>query len=164
MTVRFITQLLKFFYPLVKKVLPYQVYAYLAVGAANTLFNIALFSLVYRICKNTEVQYSGIHIAAIAVEAATIVSFILSAFSGFWLNKNFAFSHSHTGKAETKKQFGKYVLIALQGQISAYLLTKGMIVLLDMNASLAYIITAVIMLTINYFLQKLITFRKVRTV
>lgn len=146
-------QLLKFFYPLVKKLLPYQVYAYLAVGAANTVFNIGLFSLVYQLCRDA-------NLTATAVEIATIISFAISACTGFWLNKNFAFHNGATDKKETGKQFGKYVLIALQGQVSAYILTKGMILLLAMNASLAYIITAAIMLTVNYFLQKYFTFRK----
>jgi len=57
------------------------------------------------------------------------------------------------------KEFGKYMIVGLQGQVSAYLLTKGMIVLFSLNASYAYVITTIIMLTVNYFLQKYFTFR-----
>ncbi len=146
----YIHQLLKFFYPLVSKLILYQVYAYLAVGAANTLLNIGLFVVIYFALANT----------MLAVELATVVSFAVTVITGFWLNKNFAFTDAANDKAATQKQFGKYVLVALQGQLSAYLLTKGMIVFLTMDASIAYFITAVFMLTLNYFLQKYFTFRK----
>lgn len=146
----YIHQLLKFFYPPVKKLMPYQVYAYLAVGTANTLLNIGLFAALYLAFATS----------LLAVEAATVISFVVTVMTGFWLNKNFAFTNGGDGKKEKVKQFGKYGLVALQGQCSAYLLTKGMIVLFNINASVAYFITAVIMLTLNYFLQKYFTFRR----
>lgn len=155
MAYRFIQQLLKIGYPLFSRWLPFQVYAYLSVGAANTVFNIGLFALVYGSVNQHTV---------IAVEIATVTSFVISAFSGFWLNKHFAFTQSGNDKQTNRKQFGKYVLIAVQGQVSAYLLTKGMVTFLSMHASLAYLVTAAIMLTINYFLQKHFTFRKTQSV
>lgn len=155
MLYRLIRQLLKYFYPLFSRWLPYQVYAYLAVGAANTIFNIGLFAIVYNSTKNSP---------SLAVEIATVVSFTISAITGFWLNKHFAFTQADNEKRATGKQFTKYVLIAVQGQISAYLLTKGMVSFLLIDASVAYLLTAIIMLTINYFLQKHITFRKTASI
>lgn len=146
---KFILQLLNFFYPLMKKFIPFQMYAYLAVGAANTLLNIGLFILCYQAFVAT----------SLAVETATVFSFVITVITGFWLHKNFVFTDAGNDKKDIQQQFGKYALVALQGQLSAYLLTKGMIVLLKMNASAAYVITAVIMLTLNYFLQKYFTFR-----
>lgn len=151
---KFILQLLNFFYPLVRKFMPFTVYTYLAVGAANTLLNIGLFILCYQVFFAT----------SLAVETATVISFVITVISGFWLHKNFAFTDAGNDKKDIQQQFGKYALVALQGQLSAYLLTKGMTVLLKMNASVAYVITAIIMLTLNYFLQKYFTFRKRRTV
>lgn len=155
MLYKLIRQLLKYFYPLFSRWLPYQVYAYLAVGAANTISNIGLFVLVFNGTKNT---------SSFGVEIATIVSFTISAISGFWLNKHFAFTQADHEKRATGKQFAKYVLIAVQGQISAYLLTRGMVSFLLIDASVAYLLTAIIILTINYFLQKHITFRKTASV
>jgi len=144
-----IHRLLKFFYPLVKKLMPYQVYAYLAVGAANTLLNIGLFIVLYVALAHT----------MLAVEVATLISFLLTVLSGFWLSKNFAFTSSDNGRKETQKQFGKYFLVSLQGQFSDYLITKGLIIVLLMNPTLAYLISTVVMLILNYFLQKYFTFR-----
>jgi putative flippase GtrA len=156
-----IRQFLKLFYPIVDRFMSFQVYAYLAVGAANTLFNIGLFAGLYWYISNSPGFYVlGYDIQFLAVEIATVVSFLLSVFTGFWLNKNFAFTDASNEKKEKAKQFGKYFLVALQGQFSDYLLTKGQIVLLKTNPTVAYLISTVIMLIITYFLQKYYTFKK----
>lgn len=145
----YIHRLLKLLYLPVKGLMPYQIFAYLAVGAANTFLNIGLFIVLY----------SALSGAVLSLEISTVISFIITVLTGFWLNKNFAFSGSDTDRIDLKKQFAKYMIVALQGQVSAYLLTKGMIVLFSLNASYAYVITTIIMLTVNYFLQKYFTFR-----
>ena len=149
---RCIQQLLDFFYPVVKRLMPFSVYAYLVVGAANTVLNIGLFVLFMYVFSGT----------LLALEVSTVISFVFTVVTGFWLNRNFAFSGSGERCSETQQQFGRYALVALQGQFSAYVLTKVMTVLLSVNASVAYFVTTVIMLTLNYFLQKYFTFRKSR--
>ena len=154
-----INYFLKLFYPLFKKVMPYQVYAYLAVGAANTLFNIGMFTAFYLLISHS----SGFLIFSfncknLAVEFATIISFLLSVFSGFWLSKTFAFTEASNEKREKTKQFGKYFLVSLQGQFSDYLITKGLIIFLLIDPTTAYLISTLIMLILNYFLQKYYTF------
>ncbi len=141
--------LLKFFYPLVKKLIPYQLYAYLAVGAANTVLNIGLFTVLFLTLDSS----------VIAVEVATTISFSITVITGFWLTKNFAFTSASNDKAATKKQFGKYFFVALQGQFSDYLITKGLIVVVLLHPTLAYLLSTFIMLILNYFLQKYFTFR-----
>lgn len=145
----FIHQSLKLFYPIVKKMMPYQVYAYFAVGAVNTLLNIGLFIISYLVLANT----------ILAVELATVISFVITVITGFWLSKSFAFTEAGNEKKETQKQFGKYFLVSLQGQFSDYLITKGLIILLLMNATIAYLLSTVIMLFLTYFLQKYFTFK-----
>lgn len=95
-----------------------------------------------------------------AVEISTFVALIITILSGYWLQKNFVFIASDKEKKQTKKQLLKYSLVALQGQFSAYILTKAMIVLMYLHPTTAYFITTIIMLVINYFLQKYFTFRK----
>ncbi len=155
-----IRQLLKFFYPIVKKVMPFQVYAYLAVGAANTLLNIILFAGCYSLLVATGgITIAGLHLNKLAVEIATIISFAITVATGFWLSKNFAFTDASNEKKEKAKQFGKYFLVSLQGQFSDYLITKALIVLLLIKPIVAYFISTFIMLLLNYFLQKYFTFK-----
>lgn len=149
---KFILQLLNMFYPLIRKFIPFQVYAYLAVGAANTVLNIALFAVLYLAFTYT----------TLAVEAATVLSFSITVITGFWLSKNFAFTDARKEKKETHRQFRKYFLVSLQGQFSDYLITKGLIVFLLMNPVIAYFISTFIMLILNYFLQKYYTFKTKR--
>ncbi len=146
---KLIQQLLKLFYPLVKKLFPFDIYAYLAVGAVNTLLNIFLFTALYFTFSKT----------VFSVEIATFISFTITVFTGFWLNKNFAFTNSGHDKSTKQKQFGKYFLVSLQGQFSDYLITKGLIIFLVIQPTIAYLISTVIMLTLNYFLQKYFTFK-----
>jgi len=161
----YIQQLLKFFYPLVKKLMPFQVYAYLAVGAANTVFNIVLFAVCYwLVAAATGISIAGIQTNSLAVEIATIISFAITVITGFWLSKNFAFTDAANEKKEKAKQFGKYFLVSVQGQFSDYLITKGLIVLLLINPVVAYFISTFIMLLINYFLQKYYTFKTKNTI
>jgi len=161
----YIQQLLKFFFPLVKKLIPFQVYAYLAVGAANTILNIALFAVCYwLISAATGISLAGLQLHTLAVEIATVISFVITVITGFWLSKNFAFTDASDEKKEKAKQFGKYFLVSLQGQFSDYLITKGLIVLLLINPVIAYFISTFIMLLINYFLQKYYTFKTNNTI
>jgi putative flippase GtrA len=157
---KFIQYFLDLFYPLFKKVMPFKVYAYLAVGAANTLFNIGLFTLFYLlIFHSTGLIVFGINLKILAVEIATIISFLLSVVTGFWLSKNFAFTDASNEKKETTKQFGKYFLVSLQGQFSDYLITKGLIIFLRIDPTIAYLISTFVMLVLNFFLQKYYTFK-----
>jgi putative flippase GtrA len=151
---------LNLFYPIFKKILSFKVYAYLAVGAANTLFNIGLFTLFYLlIFHSSGWVISGFNLNILSVEIATVISFLLSVVSGFWLSKNFAFTDASNEKNEKKKQFGKYFLVSLQGQFSDYLITKGLIIFLAIEPTIAYLISTFIMLIINFFLQKYYTFK-----
>jgi putative flippase GtrA len=160
MTEQYIRRLLKFFYPLVKKLLPYQVYAYLAVGAANTVLNITLFATCYwLIVQVASISATLLPMLKLAVEIATTISFVITVFTGFWLSKKFAFTSADNKKTERAKQFGKYFLVSLEGQLSDYLITKGLIVLLLVNPVTAYLISTAVMLLINYFLQKNYTFK-----
>jgi putative flippase GtrA len=152
---QFINQVLELFYPLMKRWMPFQVFSYLLVGAANTILNIALFIL----CFHTLTLSDNIFMQKVALELATIISFGLTVISGFWLSKNFAFREASYEKNESKKQFGKYALVSLQGQFSDYLITKGLVLFLFFHPSIAYCISTIIMLILNYFLQKYFTFR-----
>ena len=156
---KFVQYWLDLFYPLFKKFMPYQFYAYLSVGAVNTLLNILLFVYIYRLCWQIESTYAQISISSMALEIATSISFLISAFTGFWLNKNFAFTESSDERKVIYSQFGKYFMISAQGQLSDYLITKTLTIVLLLDARLAYLSSTFIMITLNYFLQKYYTFR-----
>jgi putative flippase GtrA len=153
-----ITHLLKLLYPVFKKWLPYQVFAYLAIGALNTLLNIVLFAVFYQII----LPEPGITVNNYLVASYTIalmIAFVLTVPTGFWLSKNFAFIDAANNVKENKKQFGKYFLVVLQGLGSDYLIMKTLIVFLGIYPTVAKVISTVIVLTLNFLLQKYFTFK-----
>lgn len=163
MAKKFIQHFLNLLYPVFKKIFPYDVYAYLAVGAANTALNIALFASTYWLFSHaTNLDFVAIDIKVFAVELATIISFLTTVATGFWLSKNFVFTSASNEKNEKAKQFGKYFYVSLQGQFSDYLITKGLIIFVLIKPIAAYFISTFIMLLINYFLQKYFTFKSKR--
>ncbi|MDN3205622.1 GtrA family protein [Algoriphagus sediminis] len=91
---------------------------------------------------------------------ALIISFFATIPTGFWLSKNFAFKTIDAGKKKTGKQFFKYILVVSQGLGSDYLILKGLIVFFNAQPTVAKIVSTVIVLTVNFLLQKYFTFKK----
>lgn len=154
-----IESFLKLFYPIFKKWLAYDVYAYLAVGAINTALNILLFAVLYEFILPKEGWLiSGYTIASYTI--ALFIAFLATIPTGFWLSKNFAFKSVSAGAKKTTKQLFKYILVVGQGLGSDYLILKGLILFLSMEPTVAKIFSTVIVLTINFMLQKYFTFKK----
>lgn len=155
-----INVLLDLFYPIFRKVLPFQLYAYLAVGAMNTALNILLFAAIYALLPQPGLFINDFLVASYTISLA--IAFVLTVPTGYWLAKNFAFRESGVGERQAGQRLGKYVLVVLQGLGSDYLLMKAMIVFLDIHPTVAKIISTVVVLTLNYLLQKYFTFKSQR--
>lgn len=148
---------MKWVYPIFKRFLPYDVYAYLAVGAGNTVLNILLFALFYQVVL-IEKMYTIFSFPFESYTVALIIAFILTVPTGFWLSKSFAFTEAP--KQQNTQQLIKYFLVVLQGLVSDYLIFKLFIVVFDAHPTASKVISTVIVLTFNYLLQKYFTFRK----
>ena len=152
-----IQTVLDIFYPLFERFFPYDVYAYLAVGAANTALNIFLFAICYQFVLPPEgASFFGFTIASYTI--SLIVAFFATIPTGFWLAKHFAFK-SGAGTGRTGRQLGKYFLVVLQGLGSDYLLLVGFILLAGFHPTLAKVVSTVIVLSVNFLLQKYFTFQ-----
>jgi putative flippase GtrA len=145
-------------YPLFKRILPYQVFAYLGVGAMNTALNIILFAVLYQLLlPEPGISINGFLIASYTI--SLLIAFLVTVPTGFWLSKNFAFAAGGSESNEAGKQMGKYFLVVLQGLVSDYLLLKVLIVYGDFHPTLAKIISTFVVLSCNYLLQKYFTFK-----
>ncbi len=151
-----ISSILNLIYPIVKRWIPFQIYAYLAVGAANTILNILLFTLFFRVILKQEV-YTAFSFSMASYTLALIIAFIITVPTGFWLSKQFAFTNAAV--QQNGVQLGKYFLVVLQGLVSDYLLFKASIVFFNLDPVLAKVLSTVIVLTVNYLLQKYFTFK-----
>ena len=154
--------LLALFYPLFQGFLTYQVYAYLAVGALNTFLNIALFAIFFHSMSPDGYALGGVIIESYTI--SLILAFLLTVPTGYWLAKHFAFnSQSSSGKEDAYKLL-RYFLVVSQGLISDYLLLKFLVEVLDVYPTVAKVVSTVVILTVNYLLQKFYTFKNVRSV
>lgn len=148
---------LRFFYPLMKRFLPYDLYAYLAVGAANTALNILLFALFYQVLPGEKISIFGLQMANYTL--SLLIAFIATVPTGFWLAKYFAFHRENASKGQTSQEFGKYFLVVLQGLLSDYLLLLAFILLLHFHPTLAKVLSTVVVVAVNFLLQKHFTFK-----
>jgi len=156
---KIITFFLNLFYRLFRKFLPYQLYAYLAVGALNTILNIVIFALCYHfILPKAGVSIMGVHFESYTINL--VIAFLITVPTGFWLARTFAFEVGVTEKTDSSKKLIKYFLVVLQGLGTDYLIMKTLIVVFRVEPTLAKIISTVIALSINYLLQKYFTFVK----
>jgi putative flippase GtrA len=144
---------------LVKKWLPFDVYAYLAMGAINTAFNIILFAVLYYFLPS-QIHLGVMELSFKSYTLSLLIAFIITVPTGFWLAKHLAFNQS--GSSENGRQLGKYFLVVLQGLITDFLLMKAMIVLLHLHPTLAKIVSTFIVLSFNYLLQKYFTFKTMK--
>jgi putative flippase GtrA len=129
------------------------------VGALNTALNIVLFAMMYQfILPQPGITIKGFLVASYTI--SLLIAFMLTVPTGFWLAKYFAFDQTNTVSENKNKQLGKYFLVVLQGLGSDYLILKGLIVFFDMHPTVAKIISTMIVLTLNYLLQKYFTFKE----
>jgi putative flippase GtrA len=159
---RLFSDLINFFleliFPIFKKWMPFQVYAYLAVGAGNTLLNILLFVAVYQfILPQGDILFFGISVASYTL--ALLIAFLLTVPTGFWLSKNFAFTEAANNTKANRNQLGRYFLVVVQGLISDFVILKLLIEAGGLNPNLAKLLSTIIVLTVNYLLQKYFTFK-----
>lgn len=155
---RSLDSFLYFFYRIFKKWLPYEVYAYLAVGGLNTALNILIFAVFYE----WMVPKQGIWILDFTIQSysiALLLAFFATIPTGFWLSKNFAFKQAEEPLKKTPKQLFKYLLVVGQGLGSDFLILKCLVLLMDMEPTIGKIISTVIVLTVNFLLQKYFTFK-----
>jgi len=149
---------LNLFFPLFKEKLSYQVYAYLAVGAANTVLNILIFALFLEfILPQNNVLFLGFSFASYTI--GLLVAFFLTIPTGFWLSKNFAFINKTKTHIKVGGQIRKYFAVVLQGLCSDYLILKGLIIFIGLHPTPSKIISTVIVVTLNFYLQKYYTFK-----
>lgn len=136
----------------------FSVFAYLSLGAVNTLLNIALFALCYQvILSKAEYLILGFPVASYTI--SLLFAFFLTIPSGYWLAKHFAFKTENSQPTATSLL--KYSLVVTQGLISDFLLMKLMIEVFGIHPTIAKVNSTVIVLTANYILQKYFTFRSV---
>jgi len=159
-----ILQLLDFFYPLFKKVMPLQTYRYAACGGINTILGIVLYSVGYNFIFKKQVVHLGYvpfygnlalepHIAADYLFAIWIVFPI-----GFYFSRYVVFQES---KLRRRIQLFRYFLVTICSMLINYFGLKLFVDVCHFYPTPSKVATTVLVVGFSYMAQRHFSFKAV---
>ena len=135
--------------------MPEQTFRYAACGGSNTLLAIVVFNVFNKLVfkeQNVDIGF----VVLKPHNAALFISFCVSYVVGFLLMKFVVFADSNLG---SRIQLFRYLLAYVVNLILSYFLLKLQVEYLKMDATMAQLITTVIVIAISYLSQKHFTFK-----
>lgn len=106
--------------PFVKSIMPLQTFRYAVCGGVNLTLITGIYHLLYRVVFNFEI----LHIGSLAISSPVVahcIVFVISLFTGFYLNSNVAFRLS---PLKSRTQFVRYTLSNLGSLGVSYMFLK----------------------------------------
>ena len=93
---RRLTRIIDIFYlPPLRRLVPLQTFRYAVCGGANMGFDLLLYFILYNFVLDKEgVVHLGDFVAVSSYNAAWMIVFPITFFTGFWLNRHIAFHGS----------------------------------------------------------------------
>jgi putative flippase GtrA len=150
-----ITQLIDFFYPPFKRLMPLRTFRYAACGSSNLLLDIFLFYTSYNFIFHKKI----VDLRFIVLEpytAALGMSFMFTFPIGFLLSKYIVFNSS---ELRGRIQLFRYILIVAVNLLLNYSLLKVMIEYMNFYPTVARIFGTGFIVTFSYLSQKHFTFK-----
>ena len=151
-----IIQLIDFFYPPFRKLMPVQTFRYAACGGSNTLLGLFIYTVSYKYILNEQILNLGFYAFKPHI-AALFIAFCINFPVGFLLMKFVVF---HDSNVRGRIQLFRYFVIFVASLIINYWLLKLLVEVLSVYAVLAQVITTVIIVLFSYFMQRNFSFRK----
>ena len=151
----FFTNIIDFFYPPFKRLMPLQTFRYAACGSGNTLMGLTIYYICITYIFTQDTADFGFMIFK-PHNAALGVSFIASFVVGFLLNKYVVFTSSIM---RGRVQLFRYFLSFFLNLVVNYFLLKLFVEVWHLEAFTAQVITTLIIVTLSYLTQKHFTFK-----
>lgn len=153
---KLITRAIDLFYvkPL-RKLVPQQVFRYLACGGITVLLDIIWYYIIYHfiICE----QFIDLGFVVVSPHiAALCIVFPITFFTGFWLNRNVAFKAT---RFSSLPQLAKYALTVVGSILLNYLCMKLFVESFGIWATPSKMLTTVICSIYSYLAGRYFTFR-----
>ena len=153
---KLITRAIDLFYvkPL-RKIVPQQVFRYLACGGITILLDIIWYYIIYHfiICE----QFIDLGFVVVSPHiAALCIVFPITFFTGFWLNRNVAFKAT---RFSSLPQLAKYALTVVGSILLNYLCMKLFVESFGIWATPSKMLTTVICSIYSYLAGRYFTFR-----
>ena len=153
---KLITRAIDLFYvkPL-RKLVPQQIFRYLACGGITILLDIIWYYIIYHfiICE----QFIDLGFVVVSPHiAALCIVFPITFFTGFWLNRNVAFKAT---RFSSLPQLAKYALTVVGSILLNYLCMKLFVESFGIWATPSKMLTTVICSIYSYLAGRYFTFR-----
>jgi putative flippase GtrA len=155
MPARIIVQILEWFYPFFRRLMPKQTFMYAACGGGNTLLSLFTFFISYNFIFNKQL----LHLPLVTLSphiAAMILSFAVTFPLGFYLSRYVVFSAS---KMRGRHQLARYFGTTIGSLCLNYLNLKIMVDLWHFYPTPAQIINTAIVIAFSYLMQKHFAFK-----
>jgi len=151
---KLLTNIIDFFYPPFRRLMPLQTFRYAACGGANTLIGLTVYwlGLIYFNDKNVDLRF----VVLKPHNAALFISAIVSYLVGFIFNKFLVFTESNL---RARIQLFRYGLSFLVNLCINYFVLRLFVEVLHIQEFIAQIMASVVVITFSYLTQKHFTFR-----
>lgn len=144
-----------FFYPPFRKYMPLQFFRYGISGVGNMIFDWVLYFLVYNFVLRHQMVNIGFETLSSHI-AALLITFPITLFTGFSLQKYVTFSSS---KLSGRTQLFRYSLVVLANLLLNYIGLKILVELIGFFPTPSKMIITIFTTIFSYFSQKKFTFR-----
>lgn len=151
-----LTQIIDWFYlPPLRTFVPLQTFRYAVCGGGNLLLNWVLFATLYNFILDKRIVYLG-WLAISPYVAAFLISFPVTFFTGFWLQKHIAFRSS---PLRDRTQLFRYLLSVGGSVLLNYVLLKFFVEVVHIYPTPSQALTSLLSIVYSYLMQKHFTFR-----
>jgi putative flippase GtrA len=147
-----------FFYPPFGRFMPLQTFRYAVCGGTNTLLDIFMYFVSYHFILHERNVNLGI-VTISPYVLAFIMSFCISFPTGYFLNKNIVFPQS---TLLGRVQLFRYFLLVIICLGLNYIFIKLFVEQFHLYATVAKILTTIIVVSFSYLTQKNFTFKAER--
>ena len=155
---RRLTRIIDIFYlPPLRRLVPLQTFRYAVCGGANMGFDLLLYFILYNFVLDKEgVVHLGDFVAVSSYNAAWMIVFPITFFTGFWLNRHIAF---HGSPLRGRVQLFRYLISVLGSVLLNYLLLKFFVEAVHLYPTPSQAVTSLLIIGYSYLMQKYFTFR-----
>jgi putative flippase GtrA len=151
-----IIQLIDFFYPPFRSLLPLQTFRYAVCGGSNTLLGLFIYTVSYKYVLRERILDLGFYAFKPHI-AALFIAFCINFPIGFLLMKFVVF---HDSTVKGRVQLFRYFVIFVVSLFINYWLLKLLVEVLHVYAVAAQIITTAIIVLFSYIMQRHYSFKR----
>jgi putative flippase GtrA len=153
-----ILEVVDFFYPPFKKIMPLQTFRYAACGGGNMVLNLVIYAITYNFILKKQIVYTPVMAISPHI-AAYIISFFISFPIGFYLSMFVVFPESYLRK---RIQLFRYFTVVIICIILNYVLLKLFVDVWKWYPTPSMFVNTLLIVTFSYFSQRHFSFRKVK--